>query len=155
MPIEIERKFLVIGTEWRQAGAVRLSQGYLNRDKERTVRVRLAGDRAFVTIKGITEGATRAEFEYEIPVDDAEQLLNLCDGPPIEKLRHTIEHEGLKWEVDEFMGDNAGLVIAEVELQSEDQAFQRPSWLGKEVTDDERYCNSNLAVCPYSSWSER
>jgi len=155
MPIETERKFLVAGTEWRQASPARISQGYLNRDKERTVRVRLAGDRAFLTIKGITKGASRAEFEYEIPVDDAEQLLKLCEGPLIQKVRHVIEYKGLKWEIDEFMGDNAGLVIAEVELQSEDQAFERPRWLGKEVTGDARYFNANLAVCPYSSWHEQ
>lgn len=149
MPIEIERKFLVTGTAWREARSVRLCQGYLNRDKERTVRVRLAGARGFITLKGATQGASRAEFEYEIPFSDAEQLLKLCDGPVVEKLRFVIEHKGMTWEVDEFLGDNAGLIVAEIELQSEAQSFERPSWLGREVTEEPRYFNSNLATHPY------
>jgi adenylate cyclase len=150
--IEIERKFLVVGTDWRQGQGTRFQQGYLNRDKERTVRVRLAGDRAFLTIKGRATGVVRAEFEYAIPVNDAEQLLKLCDGPLIEKFRYLVVHEGSTWEVDEFLGDNAGLVVAEIELQSEDQAFARPPWLGREVTGDPRYFNSSLAVNPYRAW---
>ncbi len=152
MPTEIERKFLVTGTEWRQANGVRFSQGYLNRDKERTVRVRLAGEQAFLTIKGLTTGASRSEFEYQIPVADAEQLLKLCDGPIIQKVRYSVVYKGFKWEVDEFLGENAGLVIAEVELESEGQQFDRPVWLGREVSDDPRYFNSNLATNPYSAW---
>src|SRR5262245_17494707 len=116
MATEIERKFLVKGDAWRHGRATPYSQGYLNRDKDRTVRVRIAGDRASLTIKGATRGATRAEFEYEIPVSDAEQLLQLCDEPLVQKTRRVIEHEGCKWEVDEFEGDNAGLVVAEIEL---------------------------------------
>lgn len=152
MGIEIERKFLVTGTAWRKGAGVRLSQGYLNRDKERTVRVRLAGEKAFLTIKGVSVGASRAEFEYEIPAGDAEQLLKLSDGPVIEKIRRVIELEGDTWEVDEFLGENAGLVVAEIELQSEDQAFARPEWLGEEVTHDPRYFNSSLATKPFSGW---
>ena len=152
MPTEIERKFLVNGTEWRQGSGVRFSQGYLNRDKERTIRVRLADEQAFLTIKGLTTGASRAEFEYKIPVADAEQLLKLSDGPVIEKLRYTVTYKGFKWEVDEFLGENAGLVIAEVELEREDQPFERPGWLGREVTEDPRYFNSSLATNPYSTW---
>jgi adenylate cyclase len=149
---EIERKFLVHGDGWREGTRQRLCQCYLNRDKERTVRVRIAGDEAFLTIKGVTRGATRAEFEYEIPMQDAEQLLELSDGPILEKNRHVLVHEGARWEVDEFLGDNAGLVVAEIELQSEDQPFNRPPWLGEEVTNDQRYYNSNLAGHPYREW---
>jgi CYTH domain-containing protein len=152
MALEIERKFLVEGTSWPRGDSVRLSQCYLNRDKHRTVRVRIAGSNAFLTIKSVTHGATRAEFEYEIPVADAEQLLKLSDGPIIEKIRHRIVHEGFKWEVDEFLGDNAGLILAEIELASEDQPFSRPPWLGREVTHDRRFYNSNLAAHPYSQW---
>lgn len=153
MAIEIERKFLVTGSGWREASGVRICQGYLSRDKERTVRVRIAAARAFLTIKGSTQGATRAEFEYEIPSADAEQLLKLCVGPVIEKIRRVIVQDGATWEVDEFLGDNAGLVVAEIELQAEDQAFTRPQWLAEEVTHDPRYFNSNLSVHPYSTWS--
>ncbi len=154
MGLEIERKFLVQGQAWRQPpeAQTRFSQGYLSRDPARTVRVRLAGERAFLTIKGATVGATRAEFEYEIPPADAAQLLALCDGPVVDKIRHVLWVGGLCWEVDEFLGANAGLVVAEIELQSEDQAFERPAWLGAEVTGDARYVNANLAVRPYSNW---
>src|SRR5580698_882316 len=119
MATEIERKFLVNGAPWRNDTGVRFSQGYLNRDKERTVRVRIAGDKAFLTVKGVTRGATRVEFEYGIPVSDAEQLLELRDGPIIQKNRYVLIHDGDTWEVDEFLGDNAGLVLAEIELTSE------------------------------------
>lgn len=154
MGIEIERKFLVVGEGWRQpAGAqTRFCQGYLSRDPARTVRVRLAGERAFLTIKGATTGATRAEFEYEIPPADARALLALCDGPVVDKIRHVAVVEGMGWEIDEFLGANAGLVVAEIELQCEDQPFTRPAWLGREVTDDARYVNANLAVRPFAAW---
>lgn len=154
MGIEIERKFLVTGDGWRQPASAqtRFSQGYLSRDPARTVRVRVAGDAAFLTVKGATRGATRAEFEYPIPPADALQLLALCDGPVVEKVRHLCPHAGMTWEVDEFLGANAGLVVAEIELQSEGQAFDRPPWLGEEVTGDARYVNANLAVRPFKSW---
>ena len=156
MAVEIERKFLVADTSaqaaWRAVPAVAYRQGYLNRDKTRTVRVRIAGDAAFLTIKGVSVGATRAEFEYAIPVVDAQALLALCDGPLIEKTRHLLVYQGMTWEVDDFAGDNAGLVVAEVELHSEVQAFEKPSWLGDEVTQDARYFNSNLASHPYAQW---
>jgi adenylate cyclase len=154
MGVEIERKFLVVGDEWRLAPGTRLSQGYLNRDKERTVRVRLAGDTAFLTIKGVSTGASRAEFEYEIPTADGEALLALCEKPLIEKIRRVAEVDGATWEVDEFLGENAGLVVAEIELASEDQPFTRPAWIGAEVTDDARYFNSSLAAHPFSNWSK-
>lgn len=154
MGVEIERKFLVAGEGWRQMATTRtcFSQGYLSRDPARTVRVRIAGDVAFLTIKGATRGATRAEFEYAIPPADARQLLAMSDGPVVEKVRHLCPHAGMTWEVDEFLGANAGLVVAEIELQSESQSFDRPSWLGEEVTGDARYVNANLAVRPFTSW---
>lgn len=152
MAIEIERKFLVVNDEWRSAPAVYFCQGYLNRDRTRTVRVRIAGTTGYLTIKGVSKGATRAEFEYEIPLEDAKQLLRLCDGPLIEKHRRKVTHEGMLWEVDEFLGDNQGLVVAEIELTSEEQAFSKPDWVGVEVTADERYYNSNLSVMPYKRW---
>ena len=152
MPVEIERKFLVQGNDWKTDNGVRISQGYLNRDRERTVRVRIAGKRAFLTIKGISTGATRTEFEYEIPVHDAEQLLKICDGPLIEKTRHEVACAGMTWEVDEFHGANEGLVVAEIELETARQTFVKPPWVGPEVTADARYFNSNLAMRPYSSW---
>lgn len=154
MGVEIERKFLVQGTAWKQSEGVSYRQGYLNRDKHRTVRVRVAGDAAFLTVKGLSRGATRAEFEYAIPLADAQQLLALCDGPLIEKTRYVIAYQGTTWEVDEFGGDNAGLVVAEVELQSEDQPFASPPWLGAEVTHDARYFNSSLASAPYGQWRD-
>ena len=154
MGIEIERKFLVVGDAWRAAPAIAYAQGYLNRDKQRTVRVRVVQHHAWLTIKGANAGATRAEFEYPIPVADAEQLLALCDGPLVRKLRRVVEHAGSRWEIDEFQGDNAGLVVAELELPSEDAPFERPAWLGAEVTHDARYFNSNLAAAPFSTWPE-
>lgn len=154
MPVEIERRFLVVGDAWRQGGGVRICQGYLNRDPKRTVRVRLAGNEAALTVKGLTCGATRGEYEYALPVQDAKELLKLCDGPVIEKVRYRVPYAGLTWEVDEFLGDNRGLVLAEVELAKEDQPFERPAWLGQEVTPDYRYCNSNLSAHPYCNWSD-
>jgi adenylate cyclase len=152
MAIEIERKFLVVGDEWRDAPAVYFCQGYLSRSKERTVRIRVAGELGYLTIKGVTTGASRAEFEYEIPLADAKQLLALCDGPLIEKYRRKIRYEGMLWEVDEFLGENQGLVVAEIELESESQSFAKPEWVGVEVTQDQRYYNSNLSACPFSQW---
>lgn len=152
MAVEIERKFLVVNAGWRTSVGVRYTQGYLNRDKNRTVRVRVAGALGWLTIKGISSGATRAEFEYPIPVADAQALLALCDTPLIDKTRHTLTHAGTVWEVDEFHGDNAGLVVAEVELMSEDQPFERPPWLGQEVTHDARYFNSALIAHPFGRW---
>lgn len=155
MATEIERKFLVIGNDWKQGDCMRISQGYLNRDKERTVRVRIAGKEAFLTIKGATQGASRAEFEYPIPLEDAQQLIGLCDGPVIEKFRYVLEYKGMTWEVDEFQGANLGLVVAEIELTSEGQDFERPGWVGQEVTEDPRYFNSRLSTHPYAAWSDK
>ena len=154
MPIEIERKFLVAGNEWKSAAATYYCQGYLNRDKHRTVRVRIAGNRGILTIKGLSSGASREEYEYSIPLDDANAMLKLCDGSVVEKNRRVIQHQGLNWEVDEFLGENEGLVIAEVELESEDQVFELPDWVSQEVTDDPRYFNSNLSSQPFKNWEE-
>lgn len=154
MGVEIERKFLVCGDAWRSTNPVRYAQGYLNRDKHRTVRVRIAGERGVLTVKGLTTGASRAEFEYDVPLSDARAMLRLCDGPLVEKKRHLVEHLGMTWEVDEFLGDNAGLVVAEIELPDADYAFEMPEWVAEEVTLDARYFNSNLALNPFSSWGQ-
>lgn len=154
MGTEIERKFLVAGEGWRDQGtSTEFRQGYLSTVKERTVRVRASGGEGWLTIKGITVGATRAEFEYEIPVGDANEMLDeLCEQPIIEKVRHLVEFDGTTWEVDEFSGVNEGLVVAEVELESDDEELTPPDWLGDEVTDDPRYFNSNLIAHPYTEW---
>jgi CYTH domain-containing protein len=151
MATEIERKFLVQGDEWRRHNGVRITQGYLARERERSVRVRLAGDRATLTIKAGAGTLKRSEFEYPIPTADAIELLALCTHT-IEKTRRVIDVDGTRWEVDEFAGDNEGLVIAEVELESEDQIFNKPSWIGREVTDDTRYLNAELAAHPFRAW---
>lgn len=154
MGIEIERKFLVTSDAWmRQGEPVLLRQGYLSSHPARVVRVRIEGDRAVMTIKGKNVGASRGEWEYPIPMADAQEFLDkLCEQPIIEKYRRRIPHAGFVWEVDEFLGANAGLVVAEIELPSEDQAFDKPDWVGDEVTHDKRYLNSNLIAHPYSNW---
>ncbi len=154
MGIEIEKKFLLTGTEWKQlTTGTAYRQGYLCLAKERTVRVRTIADRGVLTVKGISVGAVRREYEYEIPVNDARELLEeLCEKPLIEKNRYNIEYGGFTWEIDEFFGENQGLVIAEIELESEDQSFDKPEWVGEEVTGDPRYFNSNLIKQPFSRW---
>ena len=151
---EIERKFLVIGDDWRQrATGTAIRQGYLCSLEERSVRVRVAGDRGTLTIKGMAVGAARAEYEYEIPVGDAEELLNgLCEQPLIEKTRYRVGNAGATWEVDVFDGDNSGLTVAEIELEDEAQAVVLPDWIGEEVTGDPRYLNANLFKHPFSRW---
>ena len=154
MGLEIERKFLVQGDAWKTLGEpVFFRQGYLSSQKERTVRVRIEGDRAVITIKGKSVGATRGEWEYPIPMQDAAELLDgLCEHPLIEKYRRKITNGAHVWEVDEFLGANAGLVVAEIELGAEDEAFDQPEWVADEVTDDARYYNSNLIKQPFSGW---
>lgn len=154
MGTEIERKFLLQGDAWRSlAAGIRYRQGYLSSAKERTVRIRTAGDAAFLTIKGLATGATRAEYEYAIPLADGNEMLDtLAEKPLIEKVRYTIARGNAVWEIDEFLGENQGLVVAEVELSSEGQPFDRPEWLGEEVTGDPRYYNSSLVAHPYSRW---
>ncbi|QNA89855.1 CYTH domain-containing protein [Massilia sp. Dwa41.01b] len=156
MGVEIERKFLVRGEAWRDlAEPVLLRQGYLSADPERVVRVRIDGERAFLTIKGKSRGATRGEWEYPIPVPEAAELLDgLCQQPLVEKYRRRLRVGAHTWEVDEFLGVNAGLVVAEIELASENEAFEQPDWVGREVTSDARYFNSNLIRQPYSTWKD-
>ena len=153
---EIERKFVINRADWTpQDGGIHFKQGYLNSQKERVVRVRIEGDIAKLTIKGPTKGVTRSEFEYSIPVDDASLLLdNLCEQPLIDKHRHKEVHFGKTWEIDVFHGLNEGLVVAELELASEDEAFERPIWVLDEVSSDPRYFNSNLLKNPFSTWDK-
>jgi CYTH domain-containing protein len=152
MAIEIERKFLVTSNDWRINEPVQIRQGYLNRDPDRTIRVRTAGDQAWITVKGRTTGSVRSEFEYPIPLNDADALLLLCERPLLEKRRYHFEHDGRTWEVDEFLGENEGLVVGEIELDTPDAEFSMPSWIGVEVTHDSRYFNSNLSVSPFTTW---
>ncbi|WP_299489748.1 CYTH domain-containing protein [Acaryochloris sp. IP29b_bin.137] len=153
MGIEIERKFLVISETWRSMGSgVPLIQGYLADSNPTTVRVRIAGEKAFLTIKGKVQNLTRQEFEYKIPVADAQAMMNLCYPRVVEKTRYKIAVSDLIWEIDEFSGTNQGLVLAEVELSAPDQSVILPDWVGQEVSDDPRYFNSYLAAHPYSTW---
>lgn len=163
MGIEIERKFLVTADGWRAAAhkVVPMAQGYLNDlaamdtgAMKASVRVRIAGEDAFLNLKSRELGHTRQEFDYPIPLDDARGLLALCVGGLVDKRRHYVEHAGLLWEVDEFLGDNAGLVVAEVELPSADAVFDTPAWAGREVTESARYYNLALATRPFSQWSQ-
>jgi CYTH domain-containing protein len=152
MGTEIERKFMVKEGDWCKQKAAKYRQGYLSTVKERTVRVRTVEDKGYLTIKGIAIGASRMEFEYEIPRQDADTLLEICEKPLIEKNRYKIMHGGFVWEVDEFFGENQGLIVAEIELENEDQYFSKPDWVGKEVTGDSRYFNANLIKNPYAKW---
>lgn len=154
MGIEIERKFLVKSGRWKpQQPGTKFMQGYLNSDPDRTVRVRLAGERGFLTVKGRSRGSVRAEFEYEIPAADAMQLLDqLVLKPAIVKTRYLVKSGTHTWEIDVFERENAGLIVAEIELTTEDEPFEKPDWVGDEVTDDHRYQNSSLASKPYNSW---
>ena len=153
MAVEIERKFLVKDDTWRAEQGTRYRQGYLSSVKERTVRVRSVGDKGYLTIKGISRGPVRAEYEYDIPVAEAEAMLeNLCEKPIIEKKRYNIGFKGFVWEVDEFFGENQGLIVAEIELEKEDQTFPKPGWVGEEVTGDPKYFNANLIHNPYKNW---
>ena len=151
---EIERKFLVAGDfHGEVSGASRIIQGFLSSAPGRTVRVRIRDDRGYLTVKGPAQGLTRFEWEKESPADEARQLLALCEPGAIDKTRHLVPAaDGHVWEVDEFHGDNEGLVVAEIELEAEDEPFARPSWLGAEVTGDRRYYNSSLTKCPYKDW---
>ena len=154
MGTEIERKFLLKSDEWRSLGkGVYYRQGYLNSARERTVRVRTINEKGFLTIKGISVGATRAEYEYEIPKDECNAMLDdLVEKPIIEKNRYKVGYKGFTWEIDEFLEENKGLIVAEVELESEEQQFEKPAWIGKEVTGDSKYFNSNLINYPYTKW---
>ncbi len=153
MGTEIERKYLVKGDRWKNlAQGVLYRQGYLATVGKATVRVRVIGELGYLTIKGENIGTVRSEFEYPIPVEDAEEMLNtLCDRPLIEKFRYIIPYGNLLWEVDEFLGDNAGLIIAEVELENEHQQVILPDWIDRQVTEA-KYFNSNLVRLPYKQW---
>ena len=154
-PLEIERKFLIVSDGWRslvEGTPKRLSQGYLCSDSRKSVRVRIAGERATVTVKGAREGITRLELQYDIPVRDAELMLALCERPLIDKTRYIVRHDGMKWEVDIFHAENEGLMVAEIELEREDQPVNLPDWVGQEVSHEARYYNSCLVKNPYSTW---
>lgn len=154
MGLEIERKFLLKNSDWEKMIDKQISvrQGYLNSDIERTVRVRTTNETAFLTIKGKTKNTTRQEFEYEIPIKDAESLLKLCETPLIEKTRFIVKHQGRVWEIDKFEGDNEGLIIAETELAREDEDVVLPDWIGEEVSHDVRFYNASLIKNPFKNW---
>ena len=155
MATEIEHKFLLANDDWRAliSHSCTYKQGYLNSDKDSSVRIRTAKDQAWLNIKSATIGTSRQEYEYPIPMTDAIQMLeNLCLRPLIEKTRHFVPYQGHLWEIDEFTHDNQGLIVAEIELSIVGEFFERPSWVGLEVTDDIRYYNNNLAKQPYSTW---
>jgi CYTH domain-containing protein len=155
MPLEIEHKYLVRKDLWyavHKPNGVNIRQGYLLSDPEKTIRIRIAETSAFLTIKGPTKNATRSEFEYPIPLGEAEVLIQLCTLPVIEKVRYRMEHAGKIWEVDEFFGENEGLILAEIELIFAEEKYEKPAWVGDEVTNDPRYYNAYLAEHPYSGW---
>jgi CYTH domain-containing protein len=157
MGLEIERKFLVDISRWQQVSKGRgqlMRQGYLLTDPQKTIRVRLTEAAAYITIKGITTGATRAEYEYAIPREDAGELLDQFAIAELSKTRYEILHEGKCWEVDEFHKENEGLLIAEIELENEDEPVSLPAWVSREVTGDEKYYNSNLTLKPYKKWAD-
>lgn len=155
MGIEIERKFLLKNEAWRkevyESSSIR--QGYLNNEAQCSLRVRISGEKAWLNIKSVTIGAQRQEYEYEIPLRDAEQMLDhLSRKPLIEKVRHLVKRGDHLWEIDEFENENAGLIVAEIELDREDEIFEKPDWLGEEVTHDMRYYNTRLSLCAFKDW---
>lgn len=155
MAKEIERKYLVDHKKWQHVEKPQgdlYRQGYLVTDPNKTIRVRLSQSKAFLTIKGISIGATRSEYEYEIPLEDAKELLDSFSNSELSKIRYKITHEQKIWEVDEFLGDNIGLIVAEIELISEEEQFEIPDWVITEVTGEEKYYNSRLTIEPYKNW---
>lgn len=155
MATEIERKFTVVNDEWKNhvKSQSDYKQGYLSSDKTASIRVRVSGDKAYLNIKSATLGIERREYEYAIPKTDADDMLaNLCEGPLIEKTRYFVAHAGKTWEVDVFYGDNAGLVVAEIELERADESFEKPAWAGEDVSHDPRYYNVCLVKHPYKDW---
>lgn len=154
MATEIERKFLLKPGVWKPVlEGRRMTQGYLSRDPDRTVRVRIIGDEAFMTVKSRRTGISRTEIEFPIALDHARDLMALCHQPVIDKTRHGVIHDGMLWEVDVFHGANDGLIVAEIELPAEDTSFTRPDWIGEEVSRDPRYTNSRLSETPFQSWT--
>ena len=157
MGIEIERKYLIKEDLWPavdKGKGIYYKQGYLLTDPNKTIRVRISDRNAFLTIKGISKGATRLEFEYEIPLKDAQELLDAFSTSSISKIRYEVEYAGKIWEVDEFLEDNQGLFVAEIELESETESFEIPGWIGKEVTEEIKYYNSNLSMKPFTTWGK-
>lgn len=156
MAVETERKFLLANDGWRnQVGrSTEIRQGYLNSAPERAVRIRVRGERGTLTIKGLGNGMSRPEFEYDIPLAEAQEMLQMCETPRIEKIRHEVRVGEHLWEIDEFTADNEGLIIAEVELADEQESFVLPGWLGEEVTSDPRYFNVSLIKHPFCTWAE-
>jgi adenylate cyclase len=155
MPQEIERKFLINHDKWEQVEKPIgdfYRQGYLLTDPNKTIRVRLTNTSAFLTIKGLSVGATRPEFEYEIPMQDAKELLDNFAISELSKVRYKINFKDKLWEVDEFLGNNLGLIVAEIELENENEAFEMPDWIGREVTGEQKYYNSNLTIVPFKDW---
>ena len=155
MNVEIERKFLVNTAKWKRVAKKNgqlFRQGYLSADPRITMRVRVAHDRAWLTIKGKTQGISRPEFEYEIPMEDANELLEKFSLYEIQKVRHEVRYKGKVWEVDEFRGENEGLIVAEIELDDEEENISLPQWIESEITNDARYSNSNLAMHPFINW---
>ena len=156
MGLEIERKFLITSDAWRPgATGESYCQGYLSTYPNPTVRVRTEGKKAFLTIKGKSTGIGRPEFEYEIPFAEAQELQSLCITPLVIKTRYKISYEGMIWEVDEFHGENEGLIVAEIELDKPDAIIKLPPWIGQEISDDPRYCNSNLSIHPFTKWKKK
>ncbi|AFM06331.1 hypothetical protein Fleli_4032 [Bernardetia litoralis DSM 6794] len=158
MAQEIERKFLINKKEWQNVEKSQgnlYRQGYLLTDPNKTIRVRQTTEKAFLTIKGLSIGATRPEYEYEIPMEDAKELLDNFSVSELSKIRYEIVYENKIWEVDEFLGDNTGLIVAEIELESEDETFNIPSWIDVEVTGEDKYYNSNLTIEPYKNWRNK
>jgi CYTH domain-containing protein len=155
MALEIEHKYLIRKDLWyaiHKPAGIKIRQGYLLSDPGKTIRVRISGDNAFLTIKGPTQNASRAEFEYSIPAGEAEELLQLCTIPIIEKVRYRMEYAGKMWEVDEFLGENEGLILGEIELSFPEERYSKPAWVSEDVTNDPRYYNSYLAANPVSGW---
>ncbi|MEQ1543575.1 CYTH domain-containing protein [Methyloglobulus sp.] len=158
MAIEIEHKFLLANEDWRQhvKKSVKYKQGYLSSQPTSSIRIRISDNQAWLNIKSATIGTERLEFEYEIPLSDADEIINtLCRKPLIEKIRHFVTNDRNIWEIDEFQGENQGLIVAEIELSKVGQNFTKPHWLGAEVTHDLRYYNNNLALNPYINWSNK
>ena len=152
---EIERKFLLHHEEWKKADkptGQHIRQGYILTDPQKTIRVRIKDHKGFLTIKGLSVGATRSEYEYEIPVQEATELLDAFSVSELSKIRYEIPYKNKTWEVDEFLGDNAGLLIAEIELENEQEPIELPEWVATEVTSEEKYYNSNLTENPYKNW---
>ncbi|MDQ3111791.1 MAG: CYTH domain-containing protein [Bacteroidota bacterium] len=155
MGVEIERKYLVRKELWAKAKpekSISITQAYLSRDLEKTIRLRIADDKGFITVKGPTTGISRAEFEYEMPLDGVKELMEAFPSSPIVKIRHHVTYKNKLWEVDEFLGENEGLIVAEIELKAEDEIIDLPEWIDKEISKDKRYANSNLAGKPFKTW---